>query len=650
MQSHLEAKRRDGGKRVKCWGPFLLLAATTLLCVEPGWGQISPGPLSKAHQSVSGTTQCVSCHKLGADREFRCLECHTEIARRLDENRGFHAGVVAAGEREKACATCHAEHKGENVSLIHWEPSREAFDHRKTGYALEGKHATLDCARCHTAAHIAEAERKFIVVKDLSKTFLGLSRNCLSCHRDAHNGQLGRDCARCHSFSDWKASATFDHSKARFPLTGQHAQVACQKCHLPTGKPGEPPRFTGLPFGQCNDCHTDPHRGAFAGTCDSCHSTAGWKAVSLAGKFDHAKTDFPLAGKHTQVQCTDCHRRADFKTKVAHQRCADCHRPDPHGGQFSARADGGECAACHTVEGFKPARFGVSEHRQTKYPLEGKHATIACEKCHLPAGKATRYRLPFAHCTDCHADAHKGQFAGPPRNNRCEGCHTVHGFRPSTFTLAQHQESRFPLTGGHPAIACVECHHLPAPARPNEMVRFHMDDHTCTACHTTPHRDQFRERMARKRPDGSVAGCEACHSTKAWRELASFDHATTSFPLLGAHRAVACIDCHRPPNLEVSMKNVTFQSAGKDCDSCHADPHARQFAKAGKVPRCAECHNPTRWKPSLFDHDKLTSFLLQGGHAGLRCSQCHNTFREIDGKRVLFYMPTPKQCAACHAG
>ena len=70
------------------------------------------------------------------------------------------------------------------------------------------------------------------------------------------------------------------------------------------------------------------------------------------------------------------------------------------------RADAGECSACHTVEGFKPAKFGLVEHKATAYPLEGKHAAVACAKCHLPAGKATLYRIKFALCSDCHCFCH----------------------------------------------------------------------------------------------------------------------------------------------------------------------------------------------------------------------------------------------------
>ena len=48
-------------------------------------------------------------------------------------------------------------------------------------------------------------------------------------------------------------------------------------------------------------------------------------------------------------------------------------------------------------------------------------------------------------------------------------------------------------------------------------VKYKFEDRTCTACHTDPHKGQFRERMEAKRADGTVGGCEACHTTKTWR-------------------------------------------------------------------------------------------------------------------------------------
>ena len=52
----------------------------------------------------------------------------------------------------------------------------------------------------------------------------------------------------------------------------------------------------------------------------------------------------------------------------------------------------------------------------------------------------------------------------------------------------------------------------------------------------------IQERMGKIGKNGKPMGCESCHSTKYWKELDGFDHSTTSFPLAGAHRAVACID------------------------------------------------------------------------------------------------------------
>jgi len=153
--------------------------------------------------------------------------------------------------------------------------------------------------------------------------------------------------------------------------------------------------------------------------------------------------------------------------------------------------------------------------------------------------------------------------------------------------------------------------------------------------------------MQKPAASGKVLGCEACHNTKSWRELSGFDHSTTSFPLLGAHRATACIDCHKPPNLETQMMNVDFKSAMTKCEECHEDVHGKQFAKNG-ITSCVECHTSAKWQPSLFDHEKSTVFSLQGAHQNVRCEACHKFMRVVEGKNVLFYKPTPKECAACH--
>ena len=617
----------------------VLLLIALLLLARTATAQISPGPLSQAHRDLSGPSGCTRCHAMSAGTPaFRCLDCHQEIAVRVQQKKGLHAAYVPSNTGSTSCARCHSEHNGENFAIVHWEPNPGRFDHSKAGFLLEGKHATAACARCHSAQRIPAAARPEIKIRDLNRTFLGLASGCTSCHEDKHHGQLGNNCAQCHDASDWKVGRSFDHSKTKFALTGAHVRTSCEKCHVPVEGVV---KFVGLRFQQCASCHADPHKGAFPQGCDSCHTTSSWKQAPLMARFDHSKTKYPLLGKHSALRCDSCHQLGDFRRAIAFQACADCHRPDPHGGQFAKRADGGRCESCHTVDGFKNARFTIVEHKATGFPLLEKHASVACTKCHVPAGKATIFKVKFAACLDCHKDVHGKQFARAPYLDRCEQCHTESSFKPATFTLARHQQSGFALTGGHIAVACNECHKTSEEGHP---AAYHFATLGCTTCHSDPHKGEFAARM--KTVAAGRSGCEACHTTKTWHDVSRFDHALTKFQLVGTHRAVECAACHRPPNLERTLMHVNFAGAPSQCQECHQDVHGGQFVRAGAT-RCADCHNSMKWRPSLFDHNK-TAFSLRGAHKDVPCRSCHTGFREVDDKRVLFYKPTPAACADCH--
>ena len=100
--------------------------------------------------------------------------------------------------------------------------------------------------------------------------------------------------------------------------------MQCQQCHV-NGK------FAGTAQ-DCASCHlTDfnktvnpNHKAAgFPTTCQSCHTTAQWTGA----KFDHnTLTKFPLTGKHTAVQCAQCHVNGKFAGTA--QDCASCHMTD----------------------------------------------------------------------------------------------------------------------------------------------------------------------------------------------------------------------------------------------------------------------------------------------------------------------------------
>src|SRR5678809_611253 len=121
---------------------------TTLFVIMPAtaFAQLSPGPLSKSHSNLEGTLQCVKCHALGAGRpQLKCSSCHTNIAERIRDNRGYHARIVDRAKGDVDCGRCHAEHAGREAVLIRWPSSRSSFDHTQAGYRLEGKHAALQC-------------------------------------------------------------------------------------------------------------------------------------------------------------------------------------------------------------------------------------------------------------------------------------------------------------------------------------------------------------------------------------------------------------------------------------------------------------------------------------------------------------------------
>jgi hypothetical protein len=60
--------------------------------------------------------------------------------------------------------------------------------------------------------------------------------------------------------------------------------------------------------------------------------------------------------------------------------------------------------------------------------------------------------------------------------------------------------------------------------------------------------------------------------------------------------------------------------------------------------RCENCHTSTAWKPIRkqpeFDHDRQTTFKLQGLHQGVECQSCHTS---------LVFTNAPTRCAECHA-
>jgi hypothetical protein len=65
--------------------------------------------------------------------------------------------------------------------------------------------------------------------------------------------------------------------------------------------------------------------------------------------------------------------------------------------------------------------------------------------------------------------------------------------------------------------------------------------------------------------------------------------------------------------------------------------------QSGFPTACDQCHTTTNWLGATFNHAS-TGFTLQGPHATLQCTQCHNTTFSPSGP----YSLTSTACITCH--
>ena len=323
-------------------------------------------PLRGRHASV----RCESCHDArhgGRHPRFAaCADCHDDA----------HAGQATIAGRASDCAVCH-DVRGFAVST--WPVA----EHQRTRYALDGAHATVACAGCHTRASERSSEASTL---GRARVRMRPSHNvCGDCHADPHAGRFTiggarphqAGCLACHSMAAFVPS-TYDgraHADCVFPLEGGHRATPCQRCHAELDKPRGHSTLLGsrdlraLPFDSraraCRDCHDDAHGGQFAarrdkGACESCHDFA---AFSPATRFDHDRdAAFHLQGAHTRTACAACHRSgrmADGVTRViwrpTPKDCESCHAPDaPSGGkgrsngESTPRGSGERMRSSHT--------------------------------------------------------------------------------------------------------------------------------------------------------------------------------------------------------------------------------------------------------------------------------------------------------------
>lgn len=476
---------------------IILLPVHFLVHVQEGYAQISPGELSAAHADLEGISNCDRCHEgKGKLSDESCLDCHGEIRIQLDEKHGYH-WLMTGGPGRKACGQCHAEHNGRKYDLIYWEGGIERFEHERAGYTLQGKHRDRKCRDCHRMDRIARNLKALNSEINLDRTYLGLDRSCTGCHEDIHRAQFDRKCDNCHGVESWRPTLGFAHEQSRYPLTGRHTSVSCERCHyeMSGGESGEGVvryiRYRGLPFDECSDCHSYRHRSDLGRPCSSCHATDGWKSFDRTS-FDHGKTRFPLRGRHAGVRCDSCHRGETREAGLRFERCVDCHR-DIHLSGFRSERFAGECESCHGEDRFIPSTYGPEEHDRSVFPLEGAHRAIPCTACHKRGAGSDQilFRIESKECESCHRDPHRGQFS----KKQYPGCPSCHGPDRWDHLHFDHQVTAFPLDGRHVKVRCDACHKVAWTVDRERFVRYTPLDRSCRSCHAEEPAAFFNEEV-----------------------------------------------------------------------------------------------------------------------------------------------------------
>lgn len=465
-------------------------------------------------------------------------------------------------------------------------------------------------------------------------------------------------------------ASDFNHMKTGFPLTGAHARVECETCHVGGLFKGTPTNCEGchsvgrrvvapvksanhmLTNAACNTCHTNTvtfigarynhlgvqpkacstcHNGRIAPSkpsghiqttlsCDSCHRSSSW----LPAGFDHAP---PLA------TCETCHGPAGpAKGKPANHvpvpagvSCDSCHKSGFTtflGAMYDHVGSGvlpGTCSTCHVT-----GQYGAKTKTSTHIPT----GNIACDSCHAnyasfaaPTMNHSVVEAVPIKCSTCHngSFSSQGSFLGGAKGKNSthvvttEECGTCHLGRSSFLGGLFVHATATPAVAGR----CATCHN-----GTNALGKTNTPTH-----------------------NGTTASCDACHGTA---------NGYTSFAgAVFAHAGVVpgtCGTCHLGQSATVKTKSLThIPTSGNACDACHLNTttftaFTMQHSAVTTIA-CATCHNGS------YLTEGVTGAQAQStGHVvtnGAACSTCHTTTAWTPAS----YAHTgvlPATCGTCH--
>jgi hypothetical protein len=187
-------------------------------------------------------------------------------------------------------------------------------------------------------------------------------------------------------------------------------------------------------------------------------------------------------------------------------------------------------------------------------------------------------------------------------------CGACHGTGSWTEVRFNHDRTGFKLLGAHASVSCKDCH---ATDFTSALPR------ACSGCHRDVHAGELG------------AHCDGCHDPGTWRSRFDAEaHRRTNFPLLGAHAALPCTECH------FEARERRFSRAMVECGGCHENDYRRaanvgsrldHIARDFDSQRCRECHGSFRWSPARWPGHDQCYVVNSGPHAAYACLQCHTS-------------------------
>ena len=524
---------------------------------EQGWVRMIYNHNAKTKFELTGKheqAKCTSCHRFGIERRFErfestdCASCH--------RHQEAHCGQFGM----ENCERCHVR-GGDRTSK---------FDHNLTRFPLERAHSTAACDRCHQPARLGRSKQCRDTVK-----YTGLDPQCSNCHPDMHRGELGKDCAKCHTSGVSFKTLVFDHNRdSQFALDGFHQIVQCDSCH-----PGRKYKLDDM---TCYSCHAkdDVHDGSLSQNCAKCHETSGG-----APKFDHnVHTDFKHEGTHARIECERCHfLRADGTSPFVPAA------PAPRRAANAGRA----------------ARNNDAVHDGSAKPDDS--AVFAAQRiltAIAPAGAPIdlKFRAAGTDCDSCHPDPHQVR-----EELDCESCHAFETWDDPPKN-GYHELAGFSLDGAHTIVACEMCHDGESNLRGR--------GERCGSCHVQD--DVHASSLG--------ADCGRCHAQQDWLP-STFTHTDVGFVLQGIHRMLDCRSCHQAGNYFI----------GSDCYSCHLSDYRRSIQGGGwhgtfDVSLNADDPNVPADRFFIFGSAANKDIT---GLVSTDCGECHNQFAWGVGTRVV---------------